>query len=249
VIFRRALRAVLPQAIALRARREWLARRVVRGKGYKERDVELLPRLLKPTDICWDIGANSGTYTAPMSRLAAQVFAFEPVPHNFEILESVLRLGHLTNVSARQLAISDANGMARMAIPVDGFYGGYYMAAFDDRGTLEVPTATIDGLIHDGVPEPDFIKCDVEGAEVRVVEGARTLIARRHPIWLLETFEDSVLALMESLGYSTYVHAEGGGLLRVGARTAARNYLFLPTDRPFPCALTTRPETGRGQAG
>jgi FkbM family methyltransferase len=232
VIVRRALRAVLPRPLALRLRREWLARRVVRGKGYKERDVDLLPQLLKPTDICWDIGANSGTYTAPMARLAAQVFAFEPVPHNFEILDAVKKLGRLHNVTARRLAISDVSGTARMSIPADGFYGGYYMAALDDGGTLEVQTATVDGLIADGVPEPDFIKCDVEGAEARVVHGAQSVIARRHPIWLLETFEDAVLALMESQGYSAHVHAEDGRIVRVGARTEARNYLFLPLDRP-----------------
>jgi FkbM family methyltransferase len=210
VIFRRALRTVLPRAIALRIRREWLARRVVQGKGYKERDVQLLSRLLKPEDICWDIGATSGTYTAPMSRLAAQVFAFEPVPHNFEILQTVKRLGRLDNVSTRRLAISDTSGLARMVIPTDGFYGGYYLAALDDRGTLEVPSATVDGLIAQGVPEPDFIKCDVEGAEGRVIDGARSLIARRHPIWLLETFNDEVPVLMESLGYTMHVHAEDG---------------------------------------
>lgn len=231
MIIRRALRAVLPRAIALRIRREWLARRVVQGKGYKERDVQLLPRLLKKTDICWDIGANSGTYTVPMARLAAQVFAFEPVAHNFEILQEVKRLGRLDNVSARQLAISDRDGMARMAIPTEGFYGGYYMATLDDAGTLEVPTATIDSLIVSGVPEPAFIKCDVEGAEARVVDGARSLIARRHPVWLLETFEDDVLPLMESLGYVTHVHAEDGRIVRVTARTQARNYLFLPIGR------------------
>jgi hypothetical protein len=62
----------------------------------------------------------------------------------------------------------------------------------------------------------------VEGAEARVVHGARSLIARRHPVWLLETFEDAVLTLMESLGYSTHVHAEDGRIVRVRARTEAR---------------------------
>jgi FkbM family methyltransferase len=218
---------------------------VVKGKGFKERDVELLPQLLKPTDICWDIGANAGTYTAPMARLVARVVAFEPVAHNFDILQSVLRLGRLTNVSARQIAISDSDGMARMTIPVDGFYGGYYMAALDDGGTLEVATATIDSLIAGGAPEPDFIKCDVEGAEARVVAGARALIARRHPIWLLETFDESVLPMMESLGYATYVHTEAGGLLKVAARTEARNYLFLPADRET--ALVTAAQSARSR--
>jgi len=94
-----------------------------------------------------------------------------------------------------------------------------------------VPSATVDGLIAQGVPEPDFIKCDVEGAEGRVIDGARSLIARRHPIWLLETFNDEVPVLMESLGYAMHVHAEDGQIVRVHARTPARNYLFLPADR------------------
>ena len=93
VIFRRALRAVLPESVALRARRVWLSRRVLNGRAYREGDVDLLPQLLKPSDVCWDIGANSGMYTVPMSRLAATVCAFEPVPHNFEILEAVIRRG------------------------------------------------------------------------------------------------------------------------------------------------------------
>jgi FkbM family methyltransferase len=232
---------VLPESVALRARRVWLSRRVLNGRAYKEGDVDLLPQLLKPSDVCWDIGANSGMYTVPMARLAAQVCAFEPVPHNFDILEAVIKRGRLKNVVPRRLAISDSNGIARMAIPVTGFYGGYYMAALDEHGALEVRSVTIDGLIAEGVPEPDFIKCDVEGAEDRVVNGARRLIARRHPVWLLETFEDSMLTLMASLGYAAYVNDERRGLVMVTARTNARNYLFIRAGdrnrpRPFPAA-------------
>ena len=225
-LFRRLLRSVLPTAFALRMRREWLARRMVSGKGYREGDVELLPALLKPTDICWDIGANAGMYMLPMARLAARVYAFEPVAHNFEILQDVKKRARLDNVSLAQLAVSDADGTARMAIPVEGFYGGYYLAALDDRGSMEVKTATVDGLIARGTPQPDFIKCDVEGAEKRVIAGAHALMARRHPVWLLETFDDDVLSLMASFGYAAHVHEGDGRLVRVSTRTNARNYLF-----------------------
>ena len=81
---RRLLRALLPVPVALFARRPWLARRVAAGKGYREHDVELLPLLVKRTDVCWDIGANSGTYTVPLATLCSQAFAFEPVPHNLD---------------------------------------------------------------------------------------------------------------------------------------------------------------------
>jgi hypothetical protein len=116
-----------------------------------------------------------------------------------------------------------------MTIPTEGFYGGFYLAALDDGGEVPVSTASIDGLIARGMPEPDFIKCDVEGVETRVLDGARSLIARRHPIWLLETFEDHVVPRMISLGYAAYVHVGNGRLEPVQARTPQhRNYFFVP---------------------
>jgi len=228
MIGRRLLRAVLPVPVALLVRRQWLARRVASGRGYRERDVELLPQLVKRTDVCWDIGANSGMYAVPLARLCSQVFAFEPVPHNLEILRLATRLARVDNVVIKELAISDTNGCATMSIPAEGFYGGYYLAALNDAGSLQVTTATIDTLIEGGLPTPDFIKCDVEGAEERVIAGARALITARHPIWLLETFEERVLPLMESLGYTAHVYTEESRVVLVSKRTQARNYLFLP---------------------
>ena len=228
MIGRRLLRALLPVPVALLVRRQGLARRVASGRGYHERDVELLPQLVKRTDVCWDIGANSGMYAVPLARLCSQVFAFEPVPHNLEILRLATRLARVDNVVIKELAISDTNGCATMSIPAEGFYGGYYLAALNDAGSLQVTTATIDTLIEGGLPTPDFIKCDVEGAEARVIAGARSLITARHPIWLLETFEERVLPLMESLGYAAHVYTEESRVVLVSRRTQARNYLFLP---------------------
>ena len=78
------------------------------------------------------------------------------------------------------------------------------------------------------MPEPDFIKCDVEGAEKRVIDGARALLARRRPIWLLETFDPTVLPLMESFGYMTHIRSTDNTLRRVSAfDERSRNYLFI----------------------
>jgi len=229
MIARRLLRRLLPQRVALRLRREWLARRVASGQGPQfEDDIALLKTFVKPTDVCWDIGANAGTYTLHLSRLAAHVFAFEPVPHSFDILRDVTARAHLNNVVARSLALSDRVGRAKMALPVEGFYGGFYMASLDTEGPLEVATSTIDALVAEGVPEPDFIKCDVEGAEDLVLDGARELLARRPPIWLLETFRDDIVQRMRSLGYSAHSRNSRNDLVEVTSRAHERNYWFFP---------------------
>lgn len=226
---RRLLRAVLPKSVALRLRQEWLARQIAQGKGHQEGEMRLLPALVKSTDVCWDIGANAGMYTVALSRLAAKVVAFEPVPHSLNTLRQVKRLARLDNVEIRALALSNVAGRARFSVPTEGFYGGYYLASFDDRGELDVETATVDGLIAQGLPEPDFIKCDVEGAEALVIEGAKQLLVRRRPVWLLETFDAGTLPLMESFGYTTHVRTTTGELIRVHQHQArSRNYIFLP---------------------
>src|SRR5580765_3024943 len=203
MIARRLLRRLLPQRVALRLRREWLARQVASGQGLQfEDDIPLLKTFVKQTDVCWDIGANAGTYTLHLSRLAAHVFAFEPVPHSFDILRDVTARAHLTNVVARSLALSDKVGRAKMALPVEGFYGGFYMASLDTEGPLDVATSTIDALV----------------AEDLVLDGARELLARRPPIWLLETFRDDIVQRMRSLGYSAHSRDSRNDLVEVTSR-------------------------------
>ena len=229
MIWRRWLRRLLPKRLSLWLRRQWLGRRIAAGKGHFEDDVPLLKDHVRPTDICWDIGANTGTYTLHLSRLASKVFAFEPVPHNLSILQDVTRRAGLANVVIRQLALSDRAGRAKMTVPVEGFYGGFYLARLADEGELDVEMSTIDALIASGVPEPDFIKCDVEGVEAQVIAGARELIQRRPPIWLLETFEDEVVDLLRSLGYSAQVRNSDQRLVEITKRVVhERNYWFFP---------------------
>ena len=226
---RRLMRRVLPKSLSLRLRREWLGRRIAAGQGgHFEDDIRLLDDYVKPTDIAWDIGANSGTYAIHLSRLASKVFAFEPVPHNADVLGDVIRRARLPNVTTSRLAISDRVGHARMTIPTTGFYGGFYLARIADYGELDVELSTVDALIAAGVPEPDFIKCDVEGAELQVLKGARELIERRHPVWLLETFDDEPVDLLRQWGYSAFVRDENHRLVEVHARVHERNYWFFP---------------------
>jgi len=223
------MRRLLPRAVSLRIRREWLSRQISSGKGHFEDDIPLLAQFVKPSDVCWDIGANTGTYTLHLSRLASTVLAFEPVPHNFDILQDVVKRAGLANVVARRIALSDTVGRAAMRVPTEGFYGGFYLARFDEIGDVDVETTTIDALIAEGAPEPDFIKSDVEGAERLVLAGARSLIARRPPIWLLETFEDGIVELVRSFGYSAYSRDQDNRLVEVTTRVRERNYWFLPT--------------------
>ena len=95
--------------------------------GDHEPELRALMRHL-PLDggVALDVGANIGLHTLVMSRLvggAGRVFAFEPDPHNFELLEGNLRRSGAHNVTARRCAIGDTVIVARDKRRLDDLIG------------------------------------------------------------------------------------------------------------------------------
>jgi FkbM family methyltransferase len=143
-------------------------------------------------DTVCDIGAHFGFYSLLLSRLVGEngrVFAFEP---NGELLPSLRKtIGALTNVSLLPVALSDRSGKANLVVPEDAS-----MASFADwsggRGgavhTVACEMATVDGLIAEGeLGVPQFVKCDVEGAELSIFKGASKMLDRADaPVILFE---------------------------------------------------------------
>ena len=130
-----------------------------------------------------DIGAHAGFYTLAFSRLvgAGRVWAFEPVPQLAQRLEFHVAENALANVTIHRLAVAERVGSARFR-----FLPDYEtMGALDEGGAMTVATTTLDSLVAAGMPVPDVVKIDVEGAELRILEGAAALIARRRTAWLV----------------------------------------------------------------
>lgn len=151
--------------------------------------------VVQPGDTVYDIGANIGAHTVLLSRLVGPeglVYAFEPNPGLLGPLR--LTVAGLPNTVLHELALSDQDGSATLFVPEDASMAS--LADWTvDRGaeagsshTLHCALRRLDSLLPDGsAPCPDFIKCDVEGAELRVFTGAaRTLNRPEAPIILFE---------------------------------------------------------------
>jgi FkbM family methyltransferase len=165
----------------------WQAMRLFLGQGveeeYYERHVsETLRNLIRPGDIVYDIGANIGLHSIFMHGLAAKVFAFEPNPKLIPNLRRTFKA--LRSAQLLHLALSDECGTAAFYVPKD-----HDMASLgnwrEDAERRECSMTTLDSL---DLPKADLIKCDVEGAELRVFRGgAKMLSDREHaPIVLFE---------------------------------------------------------------
>jgi FkbM family methyltransferase len=198
----------------------------------------ILKSLIWLGDSVADIGANLGVYTKELSVLvgpSGRVYSCEPIIENYYILESVTRKVRLSNVHLINAAVGSEVGKRQMVIPdLDGFTG-YYQAHFsltDERGVSEtVEVVTIEELWkRELFSRLDFIKCDVEGAELTVVEGAMSLIEAQLPAWLMEVSRNTsseIFAIFKTLGYRAFVYSDGLNETKDYRDKEFSNYFFL----------------------
>ncbi|MGH0029409.1 MAG: FkbM family methyltransferase [Myxococcota bacterium] len=148
---------------------------------WEPKETHWFTRSVGPGDTVVDVGANVGYYTLLAARLvgdAGRVFAFEPDPVSFGVLERNVRLNGLSNVVLEQKAVSDAAGSIRLYIAPNnkGDHRIYQPEEAARREYVDVDAVALDDYLA-GHPGPvDFVKIDTQGAEVAILEGMpRTL--------------------------------------------------------------------------
>jgi FkbM family methyltransferase len=161
-------------------------------------------RAVRAGDVVFDIGAHVGVYTTLFSHLVGtegKVYAFEP---NTEVLPALRRtVEELGNVVLYPFALSNESRKAVLVVPGDpsmASLSDWFDGAYGKTHTVDCEMRRMDDLVEDGtLPLPDFIKCDVEGAEVLVFKGGEKSLNRRDaPIILFEGHADSAHSFGEN---------------------------------------------------
>jgi FkbM family methyltransferase len=187
--------------------RKWIVGSGVHGYWWGTYEPEMqsaVRRTVTRGAVFFDVGAHAGYYSLLASRLVTatgRVVAFEPDTRNLGYLKEHLRLNRAGNVTVIQAAVADASGTEHFAAEQSGFGG-----ALSGVGSVTVTTATINGLVGAGtVPTPAYLKIDVEGAEFRVLCGARKVLRSAQPTIFLAVHTPAVERLcgdaLATLGY------------------------------------------------
>lgn len=178
----------------------WLRRmhgRLARSQGarYDRETAAVMRRVLAPTSNCADIGSYRGTILREMVALAprGRHFAFEPVPDNYRYLATQFPTVHVFNV-----ALADYDGDAVLQHVVGRpARSGLRRVAYPDPhqkiDEIRVNVGTLDRIIPADV-KLDFLKIDVEGAELPVLRGATDVIRRSRPMVMFECGSDRAAA-------------------------------------------------------
>jgi FkbM family methyltransferase len=154
---------------------------------YDRELIEVLRRSLRKTSNCVDVGCYRGDILRQMVKFAPQGehIAFEPVPENFQYLTRTF-----PSVRVLNMALSDKAGEATFNVVVgrtarSGLRKVEYPDPEQEIREVRVHVDRLDSIIP-SARHIDFIKVDVEGAELRVLRGSRELIGRDRPMVVFE---------------------------------------------------------------
>jgi FkbM family methyltransferase len=155
---------------------------IYHGNPLKRRRARVFYRqLVRPGDLCFDVGAHVGDRTAHFLALGARVVAIEPQPGPLAVLRRLY--GKNPRVALIDAALGEAEGEAELAIdPMNPTVASLSpswraqvardasFAGIDWRECRRVRVTTLDAVIA-AYGRPDFCKIDVEGFEAAVLHG------------------------------------------------------------------------------
>lgn len=148
----------------------------------------LVPRLVPPGGIAVDVGAYIGVYTLLAAKIVGsegKVYAFEPDPRNCAILRRNVALNRLQGVvRVFEAAASDYTGSAKFFLNDGDASASSLVRPYPRAREITVSCVRLDEVLTD-VDAIHFMKVDVEGAEVKVLQGAERLIRRSPDLWLV----------------------------------------------------------------
>jgi FkbM family methyltransferase len=156
-------------------------------------------RLLEPGDVFFDIGANAGFISLSVGAHfgdSTTVVAFEPQPGLARRIAVSAHLNGLENCTVFETMLGASDGTATLHLSAHALHAS---AIARDPGAAAIARsiAQLDTLIAGGaVPVPSLIKIDVEGAELRVLQGAQRLLRENEPLLVFEADTN-----MERFGY------------------------------------------------
>jgi FkbM family methyltransferase len=211
-----------------------------------------LPSLVGPGSVCVDVGAAAGIYTLPLARLAGPtgvVHSVEPLPFAWPTWNRLAGVRSRPNVVHHAVALGSEPGEASMSVPrgrhglVTGrsFVSQHCLglgsnAEFAQHITYPVPVDTLDRLLAEtDNGRLDFVKIDVEGAELHVLRGGTAVIESFRPAMLIEIEArhtaryqyrpEDVVSWLRARGYAMYTWSRGWQQASQ-ITSATRNYLF-----------------------
>ena len=210
----------------------------------KENDFLYFIRLLPENSVVLDIGANIGIMTVHLCRNVKKgiVYAFEPIPENYLVLQKIARFFHIQNLHLFNCALGDQNKVVEMIMPVNASVKKQGLSHIihesisdlNDGVYYSVLQRTLDSVAAE-IKIPFYaIKMDVENFEFFVLKGGKESIAKYRPVIYTELWDNEnrtrCFAILSELGYKIMVLDNKKLVDYDSLLHATQNFFFIPVN-------------------
>ena len=200
-----------------------VSRLLVQDGIFEEPETELVHRGA-PGDVVVDVGANIGYYTLLFVRLVGdtgRVYAFEPDPANFALLQKNVWANGYHNVVLIQKAVSDRSGPLNLYLSSSNKGDHRIFPSEEGRSRIEIQGVSLDDFFRDHHSSVDFIKIDIQGSEAAALHGMRKLLGRSPQAkvltelwpWGMERFGTQPVEVFRLLGGAGFQLYRVGGYI------------------------------------
>jgi FkbM family methyltransferase len=158
------------------------------------------------SDAVLDVGANIGNHTVYFAGIFSKVYAFEPNPDAFQLLQFNTRTFTNNKVARYNVGLSDQPAVLRLAIDPNNIGSSNFMGHTSEN-YRECTLSTIERIVE--INETvSLIKVDVEGYELKALKGLSHIILRDFPMIVFEQLvgefannTSPAIELLSSYGY------------------------------------------------
>lgn len=216
--------------------------------SYEPEETQVIRRIAKHMDTMLDIGANIGWYSLMAAKInpKAKIHAFEPIPTTYARLIDNCTLNGCdqTQLHCHNYGFSKECGSFPFYFYPEGSVNASMqnLSNREDARIVECELRTLDSALE-WLPSNsriDFIKCDVEGNELFVLQGGLSLLSHHKPILMCELLRkwsasfgyhpNEAIDLMQNIGYKPYTVTSAGHLVefgRISDVTIQTNFFFV----------------------
>jgi FkbM family methyltransferase len=190
------------------------------------------------------IGANTGITTIPIAKKNSEgnIFAFEPVIENYEILQRVIKYFKVKNITAFCYALGNENTEAEMLMPVlDSVksHGLCHIAdekveGFKEGIKMKVQMRKLDSMSNVIKVKINFIKIVAQNSDRYIFPGARDMILKNRPVIYCELWNNEnrriTMSIIREMGYDIKIRS-GTKLINFSNDLPyTENFFFLPAE-------------------
>ena len=183
-------------------------------------DIYLDKAKLKPGDIVLDFGAYCGLTSQRFAKIVGEaglIYAFEPDPKNYAAMLNNIKRHNMTNVVPVNMGIWCETG--RQQFQIEANMGTSISHLVGRNSEVEsLPVICLDDFSAiANFPKVDFVKMDIEGAELQVLESAENFVTKYRPRFIIEPhyikgqlLTDKICQIMTKYGYTCFLIEQAG---------------------------------------